>query len=109
MIPTQFFFSAMIVGDFCVVDDLAKKREILSALVAKYEPQSSNFSFNKKAFMGSENGVFVGFIEIQSISVKAKFGQNLKDSDFESIVSDLAIRATDIDLQTIALMKHFRV
>lgn len=109
MIPTQFFFSAMIVGDFCVVDDLAKKREILSALVAKYEPQSSNFSFDKKAFMGSENGVFVGFIEIQSISVKAKFGQNLKDSDFESIMSDLAIRATDIDLQTIVLMKHFRV
>lgn len=107
MIPTQFFFSAMIAGDFCVVDDLAQKREILSVLVAKYEPQSTNFSFDKSAFSGKENGVFVGFVEIESISIKAKFGQNLKDSDFESILRDLQIRATDIDLQTIALMKHF--
>ena len=107
MIPTQFFFSVMIAGDFCVEGDLAKKREILSALVAKYEPQSNHFSFSKSAFSGKENGVFVGFVEIQSISVKAKFGQNLKPSDFESILRDLQIRATDIDLQTIALMKHF--
>ena len=108
MIPTQFFFSAMIAGDFCVVSDLAQKREILSALVAKYEPQSTNFSFSKSAFSGKENGVFVGFVEIESISVKAKFGQNLKDSDFESILHDLQSRATEIDLQTIALMRHFR-
>ena len=107
MIPTQFFFSVMIAGDFCVVGDLAKKREILSALVAKYEPQSTNFSFSKSAFSGKENGVFVGFVEIESISVKAKFGQNLKDSDFESILHDLQSRATEIDLQTIELMKHF--
>lgn len=108
MIPTQFFFSVMIAGDFCVVGDLVQKREILSALVAKYEPQSTNFSFSKSAFSGKENGVFVGFVEIKSISVKAKFGQNLKDSDFESILRDLQSRATEIDLQTIALMKHFR-
>ena len=89
MIPTQFFFSVMIVGQFRVVEDSASKREILSALVRKYEPQSENFSFSKKAFAGSERGVFVGFIEIKSMSVKAKFGQNLKQSEFESILSDL--------------------
>ena len=108
MIPTQFFFSVMIAGQFRVVEDSAEKREILSALVAKYEPQSKNFSFSKEAFAGRENGVFVGFIEIESISVKAKFGQNLKDSEFESIMSDLAIRATEIDKQTLAMMRHFR-
>lgn len=108
MIPTQFFFSVMIVGKFCVANDNAEKREILGALVRKYEPQSQNFSFDKKAFAGSEKGVFVGFIDIESISVKAKFGQNLKDSEFESIMNDLAIRATEIDRQTLAMMKHFR-
>lgn len=89
MIPTQFFFSVMIAGQFRVVEDSAHKREILSALVAKYEPQSENFSFSKKTFAGRENGVFVGFIEIEHLSVKAKFGQNLKQAEFESILSDL--------------------
>lgn len=89
MIPTQFFFCVMIAGQFRVATDNALKREILSALVAKYEPQSENFSFSKKAFAGRENGVFVGFIEIEHLSVKAKFGQNLKQAEFESILSDL--------------------
>lgn len=89
MIPTQFFFCVMIAGQFRLVEDSAHKREILSALVAKYEPQSENFSFSKKAFAGRENGVFVGFIEIEHLSTKAKFGQNLKQAEFESILSDL--------------------
>lgn len=89
MIPTQFFFCVMITGQFRVVEDNESKREILSALVAKYEPQSENFSFSKKTFAGRENGVFVGFIEIEHLSVKAKFGQNLKQAEFESILSDL--------------------
>lgn len=135
MIPTQFFFCVMIVGQFRVVEDSASKREILSALVAKYEPQSSNFSFSKKAFVGSERGVFVGFIEIEHISVKAKFGQNLKQAEFESILSDLqakydklyknlsnalsslqsleslqtleSLQSLQTLKQTIAMMKHF--
>lgn len=96
MIPTQFFFSVMIAGQFRVVEDNALKREILGALVRKYEPQSSNFSFSKKAFAGSERGVFVGFIEIEHLSVKAKFGQNLKQSEFESILSDLQAKYDSI-------------
>lgn len=126
MIPTQFFFSAMIAGQFRVVEDNESKREILGALVRKYEPQSSNFSFSKKAFAGSERGVFVGFIEIEHISVKAKFGQNLKRVEFESILSDLQAKYDSIYKnlsnalsslqsleslqtlkQTIAMMKHF--
>lgn len=119
MIPTQFFFSALITGCFCVVEDFAQKRAILSALVAKYEAGSTNFDFSKSAFVGSERGVFVGIIEIESLSVKAKFGQNLKPSEFESIVQDLQTRAQsrakscsagqqdNIDSQTIALMRQF--
>lgn len=96
MIPTQFFFCVMIAGQFRVVEDNESKREILGALVRKYEPQSSNFSFSKKAFAGSERGVFVGFIEIEHLSVKAKFGQNLKQSEFESILSDLQAKYDSI-------------
>ena len=116
MIPTQFFFSALVVGRFRVVEELADKRTILSALVAKYEPQSNNFDFSKSAFNGKERGVFVGVIEIETLSVKAKFGQNLKPNEFESIMQDLQSRAqsrsagkqSDIDSQTIALMKYFK-
>ena len=108
MIPTQFFFSVLITGRFYAVNDASKKCEILSALVKKYEPQSQNFSFEKKAFAGRENGVFVGVVEIEDLSIKAKFGQNLKDDDFKSIMQDLEARANEIDRQTLALMKYFR-
>lgn len=114
MIPTQFFFSVMIWGRFVVVEDNAMKRVILSALVAKYEPQSQNFSFEKSAFSGSEKGVFVGFVEIEKLSVKAKFGQNLKEGDFEWIISDLQKcveiggGAKSLEAQTIEMMRYFR-
>ena len=52
MIPTQFFFCVMITGQFRVVEDSAHKREILSVLVRKYEPQSENFSFSKRHLQG---------------------------------------------------------
>lgn len=107
MIPTQFFFSVLIDGRFVVIDDLAHKREILSVLVRKYEPKNAEFSMQKGVFAGAEKGVFVGVIKVETLSAKAKFGQNLNPSIFENIMNDLKNRNEVSDKETINLMKHF--
>lgn len=87
MISTQFFFSVLIEGRFRVVEDEARKREILGALVRKYEPQNADFSMSQKQFKNSEKHTFVGLVEVECISTKAKFGQNLAPADFECIIN----------------------
>ena len=56
----------------------------------------------------------MGFVEIEKLSVKAKFGQNLKEGDFEWIISDLQKSverrgfAKSLEAQTIEMMRYFR-
>lgn len=107
MIPTQFFFSVFLEGQFCVVEDLEEKRYILTRLVQKYEPHNTQMDMQKGQFVGKERGTFVGKILISSLSAKAKFGQNLKIQDFEQIVQDLKNRNGKMDEETILLMRNF--
>lgn len=107
MTPTQFFFSVLIEGRFVVVEDLAQKREVLDALVRKYEPANAKFSLQNSVFAGAEKGTFVGIIEVKTLSAKAKFGQNMSQNAFETLIADLTKRATNLDKQTLALMKRF--
>lgn len=107
MIPTQFFFSVFIEGRFIVIDDLAHKREILKALVRKYEPENTEFSMHKGVFANSEKSTFVGIIEVKTLSAKAKFGQNMNQNAFENIMNDLQTRATALDKETLNVMKYF--
>ena len=107
MIPTQFFFSIFLEGQFCVVEDLAEKKHILTRLVQKYEPNNQTMDMEKGQFIGQEKGVFVGKILVESLTAKAKFGQNLKQEDWEEIVQDLSNRGDRLDTQTIEQMKKF--
>ncbi|CAM3628992.1 Antibiotic resistance protein [Helicobacter ganmani] len=107
MIPTQFFFSVFVEGQFCVVEDLVEKKHILTRLVQKYEPNNQTMDMEKGQFIGQEKGVFVGKILVESLTAKAKFGQNLKQEDWEEIVQDLSNRGDRLDTQTIEQMKKF--
>lgn len=109
MIPTQFFFSVFIEGIFKQVQDLGEKREILGKLVQKYEPENVEFSMQKGQFKGSENGVFVGLVEVKNLNAKAKFGQNLSLKAFEMIMNDLKKQNTAQDKETLKLMEYFRL
>ncbi len=64
-------------------------------------------NMGKGQFIGKEKVTFVGKIIIESLSAKAKFGQNLKSEDFEQIMLDLEHRGSTIDIETIKLMKQF--
>lgn len=109
MIPTQFFFSVFLEGQFCVVEDWEEKRQILTRLVQKYEPKNLQMNMESGQFVGKERGTFVGKILVESLSAKAKFGQNLKAEDFAQIIQDLRNRWEARDSETIALMQKFAV
>lgn len=108
MIPTQFFFSVFIEGKFEVVEDLYKKRKVLYELVKKYDPENINMSMDKGQFKGYEIRTFVGIIKIKNMTAKAKFGQNMNDSDIAIIINDLKNRNTKIDIETIDMINKLR-
>ncbi len=58
-------------------------------------------------FKGQERGVFVGLIKVKHRSIKAKFGQNLKQEVREQIIRDLTNRGTLLDQETIEMMRYF--
>ena len=107
MIPTQFFFSVFLEGQCCVIEDWEEKKHILTRLVCKYEPQNTQMSMESGQFVGKEKGTFVGKILVESLSAKAKFGQNLKSAEWEQIVRDLKNRKEKRDAETIELMQRF--
>lgn len=108
MIPTQFFFSAYFSGAFESITDSHRKKQILKALVQKYEPYRDSLDMDLGQFRGSEKGVFVGVIKVENQSVKAKFGQNLKEEAREQIIKDLEARGSALDRETIAMMRYFK-
>ena len=102
MIPTQFFFSVYIEGKFEVITENQKKRQMLEFLVKKYE--NRNFILKE----GQENGVFTGIIKAQTLSAKAKFGQNLDDEKIKILIKDLKNRGNELDFQTIKWIEKLR-
>ncbi len=108
MVPTQFFFSVMAVGRFEVVRDNERKKALLEALVRRYEIENPHFALSGN-FEGKERGVFVGVLKPQTLSAKAKFGQNLSQKDFESIICDLQKRNLPLDKESINLMKSLKL
>lgn len=106
MMPTQFFFSIYASGIFEEVVDNQRKKHILKMLTQKYEPCNEiNMDFGQ--FKGQERGVFVGLIKVKHRSIKAKFGQNLKQEVREQIIRDLTNRGTLLDQETIEMMRYF--
>lgn len=107
MIPTQFFFSVYLSGAFETITDYQRKKCILKSLVQKYESHNDSLDMDLGQFKGQKRGVFVGVIKVESQSIKAKFGQNLKQEVREQIIRDLTNRGTLLDQETIEMMRYF--
>ena len=86
MIPTQFFFSVFIEGQFETIQDIEERRSILYELVKKYEPNNNNLSIDDKMFNYAQNNMLIGIINIKNITAKAKFGQNMPDDEIKIII-----------------------
>lgn len=65
-------------------------------------------SMYKGQFKNSKIHTFVGVVKIYNMKAKAKFGQNMRDSDITIIINDLKNRNTKIDIETIDMINKLR-
>ncbi|WP_297205069.1 pyridoxamine 5'-phosphate oxidase family protein [uncultured Brachyspira sp.] len=108
MVPTQFFFSVFIEGQFEIINNTDKRKEILYEIVKKYEPYNYSLSINNDIFDYSQKNVLIGVLKAENITSKAKFGQNIPDNDINIIINDLKNRGTIIDNETIIMINKMR-
>jgi len=105
---TQFFKSISIDGVAVVQENRAVKAEVFEALMRKLQPKGGYKSFNDSAYDKALKATAVVKIETEKLSCKFKFGQHLSEERFEMIVTHLLARDTEIDRQTVAIMKAQR-
>ncbi|MBW5382471.1 pyridoxamine 5'-phosphate oxidase family protein [Brachyspira pilosicoli] len=108
MIPTQFFFSVYIEGEVNLIDKIEKRKNILYELVKKYEKDNNNLSIENKMFEYAQKSMMIGIIKIETITAKAKFGQNMNDDEINIIIKDLEKRGEKLDFETIEIIKNMR-
>ena len=95
--------SVHVVGRIEIVDDVAKKADVLNALMQKlqpeggYEPLEASHPMYKKAL---EN---IGICRLHptSLSCKLKAGQNLNEERKALLIEKLSERGTPLDLLSV--------
>jgi len=105
---TQFFKSVSIDGTAQVLHDRDEKVEVFEALMKKLQPQGGYKPFSDEAYDAAIKATAVVKIVPHTTRCKFKFGQHLSDERFEMILSHLEERNTEVDRQTVEMMKGLR-
>jgi len=106
---TVYFKSVHITGRAEIVEDLEEKCMVLNTLMQKlqpeggYEPISSQYS----GYVSRVKATTVIRINIDQLTAKFKFGQNLKDDQFHNLTQQLEARNEGADAQTVELMQRY--
>ena len=105
---TQFFKSVSIDGVALLVTHRDEKAKVFEALMKKLQPKGGYRPFSDREYDIAIKATAVIKIEIEKLTCKFKFGQHLSEERFEMILSHLQNRGTQLDLETVALMKAQR-
>ena len=105
---TQFFKSVSIDGVVEVLESREVKAKVFTALMQKLQPKGGYKPFINSEYDAAIKATAVVKIEIEKLTCKFKFGQHLNEERFEMIVSNLLARGTQIDRETVKLMKEQR-
>ena len=105
---TQFFKSVSIDGVVEIVESRDEKIEMFTALMQKLQPKGGYKPFEDDGYSNSLKNTAVFKLVPSHISCKFKFGQHLNDERFEMIIKHLKERNTQIDRETIEMMKAQR-
>ena len=106
---THFFKSVSIDGVVEMVEDRAEKAVVFEALMKKLQPEGGYKPFRDAEYDKAIKATAVVKIVAHTTRCKFKFGQHLTKERFEMILSHLEERDTDIDKETIKMMKALRV
>jgi len=105
---TQFFKSVSIEGNVEIVEARDEKAMMFEALMQKLQPEGGYKPFSDEAYDKSIKSTAVMKIIPTEIRAKFKLGQHLDDQRFAMIVKHLEERGTEVDRETVALMREFR-
>jgi nitroimidazol reductase NimA-like FMN-containing flavoprotein (pyridoxamine 5'-phosphate oxidase superfamily) len=102
-----YFMSTFIEGELSIVQEVSAKAEILDSLMNRYQKEGRylNISQNLEKYIGRLDKTAVYELKAVSWSLKAKMGQNMKQKQFENIISKLQERGLPEDILTIETMK----
>ncbi|WNQ12820.1 pyridoxamine 5'-phosphate oxidase family protein [Paenibacillus aurantius] len=106
---TSYFKSVQLRGTAAPVEDLEEKARALSAFMVKLQPEGGYdpISTDDKNYRAALKGVAVVRLEVEEISAKFKFGQNLKEPAREQVAGALENRGLALDPETAALMRKY--
>lgn len=105
---TQFFKSISIDGDVTVVKTKEEKIKALTLLMQKLQPEGRYKAFDDGIYETMLNSTAVLRIDVKSLRAKFKFAQHLDKKRFDMILSHLEKRESEVDSQTIVMMKEMR-
>lgn len=105
---TQFFRSVRMRGTVEQVEEPAEKARALAALLASMQPEGGHAPIDHEdpKYVSSLRGVAVLRLDIEEMTGKFKFGQNLADSRREQVVEGLRERGLPGDAETISHMRE---
>lgn len=106
---TAFFKSVLARGHATLVDDLQEKAHAFSAFMAKLQPEGGYDPIDPSDDEYRKNllGVALIKLEVESLSAKFKFGQNLTEPRREKLITNLQDRNEHLDAQTIEMMRKY--
>jgi GNAT superfamily N-acetyltransferase/nitroimidazol reductase NimA-like FMN-containing flavoprotein (pyridoxamine 5'-phosphate oxidase superfamily) len=106
---TTFFRSVQVHGTLERIDDPHVKADALQRIMQRYQPEGGHvpISFDTPMYQNAVRGVLVLGVRIESITGKAKLGQNKKPHEVASIMDQLWRRGAPGDAEAIALMFQY--
>ena len=105
---TQFFKSIIIDGEVSIVTKKQEKVNAMTLLMQKLQPEGGYKPFEDGVYEKMLNATAVLKIEVKELRAKFKFGQHLDKERFDMILSHLEKRDSQIDQETIKMMKEMR-
>jgi len=102
---TQFFKSVSMDGMAIVQENREVKAKVFESLMQKLQPKGGYKPFSHSDYDKALKATTVVKIEVKNLTCKFKFGQHLSDERFDMIVSALLERGTQIDRETVKIMK----
>ena len=105
---THFFKSIMIDGEIAFVETYGEKIKALTALMEKLQPEGKYKLLGEDDYQKAINATTIYKLIPKETRAKFKFGQHLSDERFEMILAHLESRGSDVDKDTIKMMKRLR-
>jgi nitroimidazol reductase NimA-like FMN-containing flavoprotein (pyridoxamine 5'-phosphate oxidase superfamily) len=106
---TQYYKSVMVRGHARIVSELSEKARALQAMMEKLQPEGGHLAISPEEPIYKNNlkTTAVIAIEIESMTGKFKFGQNLPKASRAQVAEKLSQRGCPIDHATVAAMTKY--